>query len=129
MWRLEGEAREQVRVTRIQAQDCLSYNVLDLAVGEAITTVAGPNSAGKSNLGVCVDLVRTVVGRYANSLEYDQLRDFESAGYDESPAFRVSLGIVLDQPWERDAIADFVRACLAYGGQSRPREPGRITSA
>ena len=30
----------------------------------------------------------------------------------------VSLGMVLDQPLERDAVADFVRVALAYGGQS-----------
>jgi ABC-type Mn2+/Zn2+ transport system ATPase subunit len=109
-----------MRVTGIRADDCLSYRQLDLILSKGITTVTGPNSAGKSNLGRCVAAVLAAVGRYAYVNEHNELQPFESFGYNGSSNFHVAIGIELDQPWELDLLADFVRAVLAYGGQSAP---------
>lgn len=109
-----------MRVTSIHANDCLSYRQLDLILGQGVTTITGPNSAGKSNLGRCIAAVLAAVGRYAYINEYNELQPFESFGYNGSPGFHVALSLELDQSWEVELLDDFVRAVLAYGGQSAP---------
>jgi hypothetical protein len=102
-------------VTRLQARDILSYSSLDLSMGAGLTTVTGPNSAGKSNLGRCIEVVLTALGRYSHALEHEELADLEALGRNGARAFRVGLSIVLDQPWERDLIANYLRSVLAHG--------------
>src|SRR5579859_7231232 len=103
-----------MRVTRVRAWDCLSFKELLLDLRGSITTITGPNSAGKSNLGQCVAFVRTAVERFGYEVGGEALADLELIGYDGAPAYRVGLDIEFDQPWERELLNDFVRAALAY---------------
>jgi hypothetical protein len=109
-------------VSRIQADGVLSFESLDLALGPGLTTVAGPNSIGKSNLALCVELVSTVVGHHAGVTSSARLEEFESWGFEGGSTFHVGLGLEFNERAERDLVADFVRAAIAYGGGQQAME-------
>ncbi len=112
-------------VKRIEADGFLSFSRLRLDLGGALTTVAGPNSIGKSNLALCIELVRDVVGRYAGTAEAGRLAEFETWGFEGASAFRVALALEFDLEWERDLVADFVHASAAFSGGEQA-DPGSV---
>lgn len=77
-----------------------------------LTTITGPNGVGKTNLTRCIDLAVEVLGGYADSAKPDSLYLYSYAGRHGADHFSVSLGLRLDQEWEKDLLLDFVRATI-----------------
>lgn len=77
--------------------------------GESVV-ITGPNSAGKSNIGRVVDVVRSVISAHSGGGTGDRLELYARAPRFGARRFNVSLQIELDQPWEKELIATFVRA-------------------
>jgi hypothetical protein len=66
-----------------------------------LTVVTGPNAAGKSNIGRCLDVARAVLAAHDDP-EAERLDLYQDAGYEDAPGFTIKLGIELDQAWEQD---------------------------
>lgn len=98
----------------IEAEGFLSFGQrVRLDVGAGLTVVTGPNAAGKSNLGRCLDLARAVLGRVSGDPAAGRRDLYEGVGYEGADSFTVTLGMTLDQQWERDLVWAFVCACFA----------------
>ena len=94
---------------------------LDVPAG--LTVITGPNSAGKTNLGACLDLARAVIGRAAGEPAAERLALYENAGHDGAASFWVALNLDLDQAWERRRVWAFLCAAYACAARSEPDAP------
>lgn len=95
---------------RMKIDGFLSFGrPVELRLGRGLTVVTGPNAAGKSNIGRCLDVARAVLAAHGTP-EADRLDLYQDAGFEGATEFMISLGIELDQPWERDLIQTYVRA-------------------
>lgn len=101
-----------MKVTRLFADDFLSYSHLDLKVPDGVVVVTGPNGSGKSNLLRCLDLASAAVSRAANGAEADRLERYAGAGRGGASVFRVGVGVDLDRGWEREVLAAYVRVAI-----------------
>ena len=102
---------------RIEIDRFLSFGQpAELNLGPGLTVVTGPNAAGKSNIGRCLDVARAVLAAHDDP-EAERLELYQDAGYEDAPEFTIKLGIGLDQPWEQDLVRAYVRACFVA---SRP---------
>jgi AAA domain, putative AbiEii toxin, Type IV TA system len=101
----------------VEAEGFLSFGErVRLDVGPSLTVVTGPNAAGKSNLGRCLDVARAVVeSTWGDEDALRRLSLYEDAGYEGAEEFAVRLGVDLYQEWERDLVHKFVCACFASG--------------
>jgi hypothetical protein len=110
-----------VLLRSVEAEGFLSYGrLVRLEVGPGLTVVTGPNAAGKSNLGRCLDVVRAVVqSASGDAVARQRLELYKDAGYEGAVEFTIRLGVDLDQEWEQDLIRTFVRACFAVGGSEK----------
>ncbi|WP_327110920.1 hypothetical protein OG206_00285 [Streptomyces sp. NBC_01341] len=99
-----------MKVTRIEAQNFMSFSRLDLPLDAGTTVVTGPNAVGKSNLGRIIDVARLVVASHASSQVQEQLDLYARAPRHGGRGFRVIMDIEMDQPWEQELVATFVRA-------------------
>lgn len=95
---------------RIEIDRFLSFGQpAELTLGSGLTVVTGPNAAGKSNIGRCLDVARAVLAA-PDDPEAERLDLYQDAGYEDAPEFTINLGIDLDQAWERDLVRTYVRA-------------------
>jgi hypothetical protein len=103
-----------VLLQRIEARGFLSFGLTAarLNVDPVLTVVTGPNAAGKSNLGRCLDVARAVLAPHGHP-EAERLDLYQDAGYEGTTAFTIRLDIELDQPWERHLIWAYVCSCFA----------------
>ncbi|MFI1585778.1 TOPRIM nucleotidyl transferase/hydrolase domain-containing protein [Embleya sp. NPDC020630] len=105
-----------MRISRITAQDFLSFADVSVDLGPDLTVVTGPNAAGKSNLCRILDVVSAFLGRHRDSEKHDLLSLYEQAGHNEASAFTLTVSFELDQPWERDLVTTFVQASSVSHG-------------
>jgi hypothetical protein len=118
-----------VLLRSIEAERFLSFGGrVRLNVRSGLTVVTGPNSVGKTNLGLCLDLGRAVIGRVTDDPAFDRLVSYESAGHDDASSFSVVLDLDLDQEWERDRVWAFVCAAYASALQNSANEPSAAES-
>lgn len=107
-----------MRVTSAEAHDLFSFDRLCLGDLPQTLVVVGPNGSGKTNLLRLFEIVRVAVDRtasYSNEA-YQALRRFTESrriGAASENVPDVRLGIELTEPWERAALACFVRAAIA----------------
>ena len=95
---------------RIEIDRFLSFGQhAELNLGPGLTVVTGPNAAGKSNIGRCLDVARAVLAAHDDP-EAERLDLYQDAGYEDAPEFTIKLGIDLDQAWEQDLVRTYVRA-------------------
>jgi hypothetical protein len=101
---------------RIEIDGFLSFGQhAELNLGPGLTVVTGPNAAGKSNIGRCLDVARAVLAAHDDP-ETERLDLYQDAGYESATEFTIKLGIDLDQPWEQDLIRTYIRACYVMSG-------------
>lgn len=81
---------------------------MELSDGSVVIT--GPNSAGKSNIGRVVDVVRSVIAAHSGDSTGNRLDLYARAPRFGARRFTVTLSLELDQPWEHELISTFVRA-------------------
>ncbi|MFD8913272.1 TOPRIM nucleotidyl transferase/hydrolase domain-containing protein [Streptomyces sp. NPDC059575] len=99
-----------MKISRISAQGFMSFSRIDLALDTGTTVVTGPNAVGKSNLGRIIDVARSVVASHAGSERRNRLDLYARAPQHGARRFRLVLDIEMDQPWERELVATFIRA-------------------
>ncbi|MCM1950946.1 hypothetical protein NC315_37135 [Streptomyces sp. G2] len=118
-----------MKISRIAAQGFMSFARIDLELNEGVTVVTGPNAAGKSNLGRIIDVARLAVASHAGSQRGNRLDVYERAPRHGARRFRLVVGIELDQPWEQELIATFVRAAYASSAVelTRPAHLPRVS--
>jgi energy-coupling factor transporter ATP-binding protein EcfA2 len=105
-----GDVRVLLRF--VEAYDFLSFGEgVQLKMDSGLTVVTGPNAAGKSNLGRCLDVAMAVLAG-ADDRARQRLDLYEDAGYEGAGDFSLRLGIDLDRRWERALVRAFVRACF-----------------
>ncbi|GII89750.1 hypothetical protein Ssi03_77400 [Sphaerisporangium siamense] len=92
-------------------------------LGQGLTVVTGPNAAGKSNLCQVLGAVSAFLGRHRDSEQRDLLSLYEQAGHNGASAFTLTVSFELDQPWEQDLVATFVKA--SYIGIAARNADGR----
>ncbi|MFE7012122.1 TOPRIM nucleotidyl transferase/hydrolase domain-containing protein [Streptomyces sp. NPDC057651] len=109
-----------MKISRIVAQGFMSFSRIDLALHAGTTVVTGPNAVGKSNLGRIIDVVRLVVSSHAGSERQYRLDAYARAPRHGARHFRLIMGIEMDQPWEQELIATFVRAAYASSAADQP---------
>jgi len=108
-----------VLLQRIEADGFLSFGQrAQLNIGPGLTVVTGPNAAGKSNLGRCLDVARAVLAAHGHP-EAERLDLYQDAGYEGATAFTIRLDIELDQDWEQKLIRTYTWACFATSPASR----------
>ncbi len=117
-----------MKISHIEAHDFMSFSRIKLALDAGTTVVTGPNAVGKSNLGRIIDVVRLVVSSHAGSERRNQLDLYARAPRHGARRFRLIIGIEMDQPWEQELVATFVRAAYASGATSL-RTPSGIPAA
>ena len=106
----DGRVR-YVFLRRIEIDRFLSFGrPAGLNLGPGLTVVTGPNAAGKSNIGRCLDVARAVVTAHDDP-EAERLDLFQDAGYEDAPEFTIKLAMDLDQAWEHVLVRAYVRAC------------------
>src|ERR1022692_2095584 len=60
-----GQVRTRVFLRRIKIDGFLSFGQpAELNLGPGLTVVTGPNAAGKSNIGRCLDVARAVLAAH-----------------------------------------------------------------
>ena len=95
---------------RIEIDRFLSFGLpAELNLGPGLTVVTGPNAAGKSNIGRCLDVARAVLAAHDDP-EAERLDLYQGAGYEDAPEFTIKLDMDLDQAWEQDLVRTYVRA-------------------
>src|ERR1022692_276582 len=101
-WGWRGCGR--VRLRWVEAEGFLSFGGrVRLELGPGLTVVTGPNAAGKSNLGRCLDVARAAVESVlGDTAARVRLSLYDDAGYEGAGEFVVRLGLDLDQEWERN---------------------------
>ncbi|MEU7116139.1 AAA family ATPase [Streptomyces sp. NPDC046182] len=99
-----------MKISKITAQDFLSFGELSMELGQGLTVVTGPNAAGKSNLGQVLSAASAFLGRHRDSEQRDLLSLYKQAGHHGAQAFTLKVSFVLDQPWEQVLATDFVKA-------------------
>ncbi|WP_018548592.1 AAA family ATPase [Streptomyces sp. LaPpAH-108] len=104
-----------MKISRISASQFMSFSEIDLALDSGTTVVTGPNAVGKSNLGRIIDVARSVVASHAGSERRHRLDLYARAPQHGARRFRLVLDMEMDQPWERDLVATFVRAAYLSG--------------
>lgn len=109
-----------MKIWNMAAQGFMSFSQLDLRINPGATVVTGPNAVGKSNLGRILDVARQVVASHAGSAPDGRLDVYERAPRHGARRFRLTLDIELDQPWEKELVATFVRAAYAMGAIGLP---------
>jgi hypothetical protein len=117
-----------LKISRIVAQGFMSFSRIDLALDAGTTVVTGPNAVGKSNLGRIIDVVRLVVSSHAGSERRNRLDVYARAPRHGARRFRLIMGIEMDQPWEQELIATFVRAAYASSAADLPTQMNGISS-
>ena len=114
---------------RIEASGFLSFHLTTgLNIGPGLTVVTGPNAAGKSNLGRCLDLARAVLAPNGHP-EANRLDLYQDAGYEGTTAFAVKLGMELDQLWERELIWAYICSVFATQGTQDADTAERLEEA
>ncbi|MGV9954449.1 hypothetical protein ACWDU0_21505, partial [Streptomyces cellulosae] len=113
-----------MKISRIEAHGFMSFSRIELALDAGTTVVTGPNAVGKSNLGRIIDVVRLVVSSHAGSEHRNRLDLYARAPRHGARRFRLIMGIEMDQPWEQEFIATFVRAAYASSAADLPTSPG-----
>ncbi|MER6425497.1 TOPRIM nucleotidyl transferase/hydrolase domain-containing protein [Streptomyces sp. NPDC001137] len=114
-----------MKISRIEAQGFMSFSRIDLALDAGTTVVTGPNAVGKSNLGRIIDVARLVVASHAGSERRNRLDVYARAPRHGARHFRLIVGIEMDQAWEQELVAMFVRAAYA----SSAADPSAPTGA
>jgi energy-coupling factor transporter ATP-binding protein EcfA2 len=113
----------------IEADGFLSFGRgVRLNVDAGLTVVTGPNAAGKSNLGRCLDVAVAVLAGGGDQARR-RLDLYEDAGYEGAENFAVRLGIELDQEWERELVWAFVCACLVTSRNDQKAAEGLDAAA
>jgi hypothetical protein len=115
-----------MRITRIGAQNFLSFRDLDFAdVGPGLTVVVGPNGAGKSNLIRVIELMGRALAfaDFTRSVDFGRYLDARHVGASAGSPLTIRVGVALDEPAERALIRHFVQAfvaslALGSGGQA-----------
>ncbi|MFF8865998.1 TOPRIM nucleotidyl transferase/hydrolase domain-containing protein [Streptomyces sp. NPDC015139] len=102
-----------MKISRISAQGFMSFSRIELELDPGTTVVTGPNAVGKSNLGRIVDVVRLAVSSHAGSERRNRLDVYSRAPRHGARRFRLIMGIEMDQAWEQELVAMFVRAAYA----------------
>ena len=109
---------------RIEIDRFLSFGQpAELNLGPGLTMVTGPNAAGKSNIGRCLDVARAVLAAHDDP-EAERLDLYQDAGYEDTPEFTIKLGIDLDQAWEQDLVRTYVRA--SYVASRGPNQDSMV---
>ncbi|WP_333761268.1 AAA family ATPase [Streptomyces sp. IBSBF 2390] len=109
-----------MKISLIAAQEFMSFSRIELELDAGTTVVTGPNAVGKSNLGRIIDVVRLVVSSHAGSERRNRLDVYARAPRHDARCFRLIMGIEMDQPWEQELVATFVRAAYATGAADLP---------
>jgi hypothetical protein len=107
----------RMRLLWVEPEDFLSFGgVTRVTLGPGLTVVTGPNAAGKSNLGRCLDAARAAVCRAAGNAEGSARLDlYEDTGFEGRDQFAIRLGMELDQRWERELACAYTAAALESG--------------
>jgi AAA domain len=99
-----------VFLRRIKIDGFLSFGQpAELNLGPGLTVVTGPNAAGKSNIGRCLDAARAVLAAHDDP-EAERLDLYHDAGFEGAAEFMIKLDIELDQLWEQDLVRTYARA-------------------
>ncbi|MFF3588361.1 AAA family ATPase [Streptomyces sp. NPDC002387] len=109
-----------MKISRIAAQGFMSFSRIDLTLNADTTVVTGPNAVGKSNLGRIIDVARLAVSSHAGSERQNRLDVYTRAPRHGARRFRLTMGIEMDQPWEQELVALFVRAAYASSAANLP---------
>lgn len=102
-----------MKISRIAAQGFMSFSRIELVLDAGTTVVTGPNAVGKSNLGRIIDVIRLVVASHAGSERRNRLDLYARAPRHGARRFRLTMDMEMDQPWEQELVATFVRATYA----------------
>jgi ABC-type arginine transport system ATPase subunit len=96
-----------VRITRIAAENFLSFRALDFAeIGPGLTVVVGPNGAGKSNLTRVIELMGRALAfaDFTRSVDFGRYLDARHVGSSAGSPLIIRVGVALDKPAERALI-------------------------
>ncbi|MFE7662307.1 DNA replication/repair protein RecF [Streptomyces celluloflavus] len=108
-----------MKISHFTAHDFMSFSRITLAPDSGTPVVTGSNAVGKSNLGRIIDVARMVVSSHAGSDRGSRLDVYARAPRHGARRFRLTMGIELDQPWDR-VVATFVRAVYASSAADLP---------
>jgi ABC-type arginine transport system ATPase subunit len=105
------KGEHSLKLLQITAQQFMSFGELSMDLDGESVVITGPNSAGKSNIGRVVDVVRSVISSHGGGGPAgDRLQLYARAPRFGRRRFVASLRIELDQPWEKELISTFIRA-------------------
>ncbi len=101
-----------MRITRIAAQNFLSYETLDIPnLDPQLNVVVGPNGSGKSNLVRLLSVVRDTAGWPSNStLGREDLIQLRRLG--TTTGFYLAVDLELTEDRERSLLVDFLRGAF-----------------
>lgn len=121
-----------MRITRIAAENFLSFRTLDFAeIGPGLTAVVGPNGAGKSNLTRVIELMGRALAfaDFTRSVDFGRYLDARHVGASAGAPLTIRVGVALDEPDERALIRNFVQAFLASLALGSGGQPGVLSPA
>ncbi|MFE6813471.1 ATP-dependent endonuclease [Streptomyces sp. NPDC057677] len=95
----------------------MSFGEIDMELGGESIVITGPNSAGKSNIGRVVDVIRSAIAARSGHPARDRLDLYSRAPRFGARRFTVSMSIELDQPWEKELVATFIRAAYVSSAE------------
>jgi hypothetical protein len=113
-----------MRVTRLQVTNLLSFRDFELDFNDRLTVLVGPNGAGKTNVARVLDLVSKLVdwadersrsGAAPPTPSDTVLSSYVHARHDQSAPqspMEIRLGVDISEPAERARIVAFVRAAV-----------------
>ncbi|MFI2298396.1 AAA family ATPase [Actinacidiphila glaucinigra] len=104
-----------MKLMSVSANQFMSFNSLQLDLNGDSVVITGPNSAGKSNIGRVVDVVRSTLGAYSGDADRERLELYSRAPRLGGRRFRASIEIELDQDWEKELVSTFVRSAYLSG--------------
>ncbi len=113
-----------MKVTSLYVSNLLSFDTLDLSLGDGLTVVVGPNGSGKTNVVRVLDLVNKLVdwsdqrSRSASAVPSPQetgLASYVQAMHNDPP-LGTPIDVRVSVEWtshaERERIVGFVRAAV-----------------
>ncbi len=96
----------------------MSFDELGMELNGNSVVITGPNSAGKSNVGRVVDVVRSVIANHSGNPTRDRLDLYARAPRFGARRFTAAVSIELDQPWEKELVSTFIRAAYVTSAAS-----------
>jgi energy-coupling factor transporter ATP-binding protein EcfA2 len=102
-----------MKLTRIAANEFLSFAHVDLVLNDGLTAITGPNGAGKTSLARAVDLTARALRAQWTGDWVDLNALYGSAGRFGAQRWHVTIDVQFDDP-EIDLLDLWLRGCLLY---------------